>query len=269
MMQELSEMKKVQNKTNEPYPCLFSVSTDDIEGGKFIRKRKLENQKRNKRRRFSKRNKNIEKTKSNKRHIRNFTDYQLTPDQTKLLSSGLKFISTPVTKENQIRQQLLQDFNQFARRMRLRYIFHGKNKEQHPFHVKSNWVPPVQQSVALESYLEEFKTELAEIQLLKPKHNLPHNERRAIKDLRSNHDINIKKADKGTTTVIMSRHYKIKIKEGQIQLDDLDNYGPLEQPMVEETAKKAKQIISELYQRNHIDSMTKKWLLQTPNLPRI
>ena len=138
--------------------------------------------------------------------------------------------------------------------MRLRYIFHGKNKEQHPFHVKSNWVPPVQQSVALESFLEEVKTELAEIQLLKPKHNLPHNERKAIKDLKSNHDINIKKVDKGTTTVIMSRHDKIK--EGQIQLDELDNYRPLEQPMVEETAKKAKQIISELYQRNHIDSIS-------------
>ena len=162
--------------------------TDDIEGGKFIRKRKLKNQKRNKRRRFSKRNKNTGKTKSNKRHIRNLADYQLTPDQAKLLSRGLKFIPTPVIKENQIRQQLLQDFNQFARRMRLRYIFHGKNKEQHPFHVKSNWVPPVQQSVALERYLEEVKTELAEIQLLKPKHNLPHNERKAIKDLRNNHD---------------------------------------------------------------------------------
>ena len=96
--------------------------------------------------------------------------------------------------------------------MRLRYIlfFHGNNKEQHPFHVKSNWVPPVQRSVALESYLHEIKTELAEIHLLKLKHNLPHNERKAIKDLKSNHDINIKKADKGTATVIMRRHDKIK-----------------------------------------------------------
>ena len=70
---------------------------------------------------------------------------------------------------------------------------------------------------------------IAEIQLLKAKPNLPHNERKAIKDLKSNHDINIKKTDKGTTTVIMSRHDKIK--EGQIQLDNLDNYRPLEQPM--------------------------------------
>ena len=62
-MQELSEMKNVQNKANESYPCLFSVSTDDNEGAKFIRKRKLENQKRNKRRKFNKRDKNIEKNK--------------------------------------------------------------------------------------------------------------------------------------------------------------------------------------------------------------
>ena len=152
----------------------------------------------------------------------------MTSDQTKLLSRGLKFISTPLTEENQMRQQLLQDFNQYARGMHLRYIFHGKNKEQHPFHVKSNWVPPVQQSVASESYLEEVTTELAEIQLLKPKHNLPHKKHKAIKDLRNSYDINIRKADKGTATVIMS--INDNIKEGQIQLYHLDKYRLLEQP---------------------------------------
>ena len=70
MMQELSEMKNVQKKAYESYLCLFSVSKDDIEGGrgKFTRKSKREKQKRNKRRRFSKRNKNIENTKYSKRH---------------------------------------------------------------------------------------------------------------------------------------------------------------------------------------------------------
>ena len=42
--------------------------------------------------------------------MRNLIDFQLTPNQTKLLSGGLKFIHTPVTKENQIWQQLLKDF---------------------------------------------------------------------------------------------------------------------------------------------------------------
>ena len=48
----------------------------------------------------------------------------------------------------------------------------------------------------------------------------------------------VKKADKGTTSVIMSREQKIK--EGQILLNDLDNYRPLDKPMADETAKKIK-----------------------------
>ena len=88
---------------------------------------------------------------SNKRHIKNLSDIQLTTDQTSLLSKGLRFIPTPVTKENSIRHQLMRDFNQFARRMRLQYIYHGENNEPHPFHVKTNWEPPAQQSVALET----------------------------------------------------------------------------------------------------------------------
>ena len=39
--------------------------------------------------------------------------------------------------------------------------------------------------------------------------------------------------------------------------------------MVEETSKKVRKIITELYQKKHIDEMTFKWLSQTPNPPRI
>ena len=93
---------------------------------------------------------------------------------------GLKFIPTPVTRENYIRHQLMRDFDQFARRMRLQYMYHGENNVPHPFHVKSNWNPPVQPSVTLsvtlESYLEEVKIQLADIEIAKPKNNLPYNE---------------------------------------------------------------------------------------------
>ena len=33
--------------------------------------------------------------------------------------------------------------------MLLQFLYHGKDKNIHPFHVKSNWEPPVQQSVTL------------------------------------------------------------------------------------------------------------------------
>ena len=73
--------------------------------------------------------------KSRNQHIKNPSNSQLTDEQITLLSRGLKFNPTPVTRENIIRGQLLNGFSQFARRMRLKYIFHGKDKESHPFHV--------------------------------------------------------------------------------------------------------------------------------------
>ena len=60
-----------------------------------------------------------------------------------------------------------------------------------------------------------------------------------------------------------------KTQEGQVLLDDKNNYTPLTTPMVEETARKTRAIIDDLHRGNHIDTMTKKWLLQTPNPPRI
>ena len=63
-----------------------------------------------------------------------------------LLSHGLKFVPTPITNETALRKQLLTDFKDFEKRMRLQFIYHGKDKNTHPFYVKSNWEPPVQQS---------------------------------------------------------------------------------------------------------------------------
>jgi len=64
------------------------------------------------------------------------------------------------------------NFDKFARRMRLMYISHGQDSEPHPFHVKSTWEPPIQRSLALESYLEEVKSELADLKLTKSRNNL-------------------------------------------------------------------------------------------------
>jgi len=96
--------------------------------------------------------------------LKNFSSHQLTGSQVSVISKGLKFIPTPVRDGTKIRHQLLQDFEQFARRMRqyvFQYIFHGQTKEPHPFHVKSNWMSPVQPSVALESNSENVKVQLA------------------------------------------------------------------------------------------------------------
>ena len=50
-----------------------------------------------------------------------------------------------------------------------------------------------------------------------------------------------------------------KITEGQIQLDDRNNYQPLDKPMVRDTFQRFKHLINSLRQAGCIDEMTAKW----------
>ena len=115
--------------------------------------------------------------------------------------------------------------------------------------------------------MESVKVQLAEIKTIKPEHNLPRNEFRAIAELKRNSALNLKKADKVTTTVIMNRIDKIK--EAQVLLDNREHCNPLREPMVKDKQQRMNQIITQLHQGNHIDDMTTKWLSQTPSPPRI
>ena len=126
------------------------------------------------------------------------------------------------------------------RQKRLEYIYYGKERERHPFHEKSDWNPPVQPSVALETFLEEVKLELAGIQFKKPKPNLMPGELQALKQLSLDKTIILKKADKGTTSVMMSK--ESKINEGLALLNEKNSYQALTQPMVETTIRKVKQL---------------------------
>ena len=87
---------------------------------------------------------------------------------------------------------------------------------------------------------------------------MSHNETAALKELRNNSAINLKKADKGTTTVIMNKSNKIQ--EAEVQLENREHYKPLEALMVNITQTKVNQIIDKLHRGKHIDDITKKWL---------
>ena len=151
--------------------------------------------------------------------------------------------------------------------MRLKFLFADRNSKPHPFHVKSNWQPPPQPSVALENYLERTKYEIATISFCDTQDNLSAKEREALKKLRANTKVNIKKADKGNTTVVMDTQRKIT--EGCDQVYDTNYYTPLQEPIVASTANKVKLIVNKLYVNKHIDETTFKWLNYSQNPPRI
>ena len=263
-----------ENKNCEKYSCESVKCVTNSTGGpdtdrvkQSYKKTQRNTAKRRQRRKKSSDNIVSFQTTSGEKYIKNLSNKKITDAQIKLISHGLKFIPVNKLNKNRIRRQLLQDFETFARRMRLKYMFYGHNRNVHPFYVKSNWNPPVQRSVALESYLEEVKLQLTEIQITKPKQNLSRDEQKALNELKQNNDINLKKADKGSTTVIMNK--TDKIKEGENLLNDEQSYKRLTEPMVKGTRNKVLHLITDLHRENHIDDMTKKWLSQTPNPPRI
>ena len=149
------------NKDSEEYSHMSGKCVNTTKGGKNQNK-ELKNYtktqidtKKRKERRNKPTNLASHQTNKEEKYIKHLSNKNLTYVQTKVISRGLKFI--PVNKPNtaKIRRQLLQDFRHFERRMRLKYMFHRKRKEVHPFHVKSNWNPPVKKSVALESFFKK------------------------------------------------------------------------------------------------------------------
>ena len=66
-----------------------------------------------------------------------------------------------------------------------------------------------------------------------------------LKELKNNSAINLKKADKGTTTVIMNKLNKIQ--EVEVQLENREQCKPLQAPMVNITQAKVNQIIDKLH----------------------
>ena len=198
---------------------------------------------------------------NNDRYLKNLSDTALTDHDITLLSKGLKFIPTPPKPDSH--RSLIKDFNNFTRNMRLKFLFADRNSKPHPFHVKSNWQPSPQPSVALEDYLERTKYEIATIPFSDTQDNLSAKEREALTKLRANTKVNIKRADKGNTTVVMDTQRKIT--EGNDQVCDTNYYTPLQEPIVASTANKVKLIVNKLYVNKHIDETTFKWLNNSQN----
>ena len=148
----MEKLGAIENKEVQKYTCLFSDSHHKHGAKKQILKAKRLATNKHKERRNVRRQKHSAITiVANKKHIKNLSNKELTNDQINLLTKGLKLIPTPVTKQTQIRQQLLCDFDQFARRMRLMYTFQGENNNPDPYHVKFAWKPPIQRQLQVDS----------------------------------------------------------------------------------------------------------------------
>ncbi|KAK6183162.1 hypothetical protein SNE40_010692 [Patella caerulea] len=90
------------------------------------------------------------------------------------------------------------------------------------FKKKSTWTPPPYRDKHLESYLSICDEEIMKAPDQKFFLNLSQHEREALSELRSDYDIVIREADKGSGVVVMDKARYLS--EGYRQLDDLSVY---------------------------------------------
>ena len=124
--------------TVEAYTRVVSESGSTDKKGYWIRKRKFKNKKQTETRKKTCKDIRAMKTKSNRKYIKNLSNLELTYDQINLLSWGLKFVATPIKNKTTLKKQLLTDLRDFARRMWLQYIYHGEDKNIHPFFIRTS-----------------------------------------------------------------------------------------------------------------------------------
>ena len=129
MQAQLSELQKMFCKMSET----MSVNKDRVEQYSMVcfsdsrgpkRNTVKENKKRSYRRNSLKNTLAQNTRAQNEKYIKNFSNKALSDDEVKLLSRGLKFIPTPLVPTSN--KSLVKDFNNFARIMRLRYLFANK-----------------------------------------------------------------------------------------------------------------------------------------------
>jgi hypothetical protein len=107
-----------------------------------------------------------------------------------LLSGGLKFIPNPEDKNAKL--ELLKDFDELARKMRCRYLFHKNSDKLHPFYQKTGYEPEFS-CHTLENYINLTKFELSYLPVRKFRDNISKKERQGIINLKRNKQLKIRR----------------------------------------------------------------------------
>ena len=144
--------------------------------------------------------------------------------------------------------------------IRLTYLYKNGDETdyiKHPFYTNTGYKPQFS-CPAVENYLFATKVELSKIDICKQKSNITKGERLALKTLKNNKDIVIRKADKNSTLCIIDKDNYIK--EGLRQLNDGIHYEEINNSNLTEVTKSALAIIQELYDHNKIDDTTLRYL---------
>ena len=175
--------------------------------------------------------------------------------------------------------ELIQDFKNLSRQMRLKYLMQDapKNK-QNPFKKKSTYVPTPTCHNSLEEYLWLTETELRnlmtrttpnakEAYIGKTRNNMSKQEMEALKKLKKNTNIIIKRQDKGTGIVILQREDYIECASKRLCKQQY--YKVVPDPMIPKICSDIKELVERMATNNEINQQTKKYLIPDPSKCRV
>ena len=201
-----------------------------------------------------------ERIRDAKQFVKNLSSHKLNDNEVILLSKGVKFVPTPTEKK--VTQIVLKDYAEYERRMRCSFLFEGVNSNDnkiHPFYQKTGYTPTYSCG-ALENYLFATKYELSKLTPQKQKSNMTKSEWQALKSLKSNEDIIIKKADKCSTLCVLDK--EDYIKEGNRQLCNTTYYEQTHETKVNEYTANSADIIENAFKGKQLDETSYKFLMQ-------
>jgi hypothetical protein len=198
--------------------------------------------------------------------VYNLSSYKLTFNQIKVLNKGLGFVPSHIPYNFNL---LTTDFLRFERRMQLFLHFANSTSKDSPhkraFEKNPEWWPK-----RLNPYITDFCYKLKRTIynfVRKPvRHNLTSDEIKALRDLKSNPNIVIKKADKGGGIAVMDR---VKYEE-QIccMLQDTKIYTSVERDDTSRVKSQADDILRNLLQENYLNTKQVRFLTTfTPVCP--
>ena len=206
----------------------------------------------------------------------NLSNINLSVADQKLLDKGLTFIPTyrkfPISK-------LYDSQNRLIRNLKLKdYFKHETNKEYDPkiktFTHPSTWTPPdrfieqstintIQQIISTTASLihTSKQDKYGNIYLNQTKNNLSHDEKVSLNNLKNNKDIIIKGADKGSSTVIMSK--QAYLNEAYRQLNNTNYYQKIDKPIYKTNINKINTILESMKKDNYITDKQLNYLKAT------
>ena len=190
----------------------------------------------------------------------NLTDIDFNDHEKAVLARGLKFIPTPsaVTKE-----PIMSGFRDFSRKIKLSHFFHSKpnhgNDFDKLFREKSSWEPSdkfLPDDILAE--LDDLKLKLGKLDILSETPNLTSEEFSALENLKKQHSLVFKKADKGNSLVVMEREFYIQ--EALRQLNNDKHYVQIDEPIFPTTFDKVDQILDQLKTKGYLKPSQVKYL---------